>query len=442
MKINFNGKVLKVFGGDRMLDQLCFLHGMKKRPFIDDVLDDAGKTPVSEMDCSIAVAGINKSITLLGLEKWVKDTFGNGTVLISKMPYNDAIKLADSITIDNDMAIKMMKKIIEHPQAWADEYNEFINFFVIASEMNGVDIPKGCTYQISLVAGKPQFLIYHNGRALAAVDEDGKIDVFTYRSEAETKAEPKKTEKKVETIDAEVVEIHQEPKKAKETKPAKPATEITDAEFTEVKAKPEAKGTKGEVALIGEHYRGRLYFNKETKQWEPEKPEDKATKAAAKPKKTEEKKEIEQKAEEATAAAKPKKTEEKKEIEQKAEEATAAETTTIVERHNLKLLYAHVAEGSLKHIPAEVKAHVMMRLEGAIRMVCQDKKAKAKYFGKDKYGVMPSFYNGQDDFMLTNGNRYWKFIMINGKPKFDFFDTLEEASAWKESLEAAAKKTA
>lgn len=420
MKINFNGKVLKVFGGDRMLDQLCFLHDMKKRPFIDDVLDDDGKTPVSEMDCSIAVAGINKSMTLLGLEEWVKDTFGNGTTLITKMSYDDVIKLADSITIDSDMAIKIMKKIIERPQAWADEYNEFINFFVIASEMNGVDIPKECTYQISLVAGKPQFLIYHNGRALAAVTEDGKIDVFNYQSEAETKEEPKKTEKKVETIDAEVVEIHQEPKKAKKIEAAKPATEITDAEFTEVKAKPEAKGTKGEVALTGEHYRGKLYFNKETKQWEPEKPEDKATKAAAKPKKTEE----------------------KKEIEQKAEEATAAETTTIVERHNLKLLYAHVAEGSLKHIPADVKAHVMMRLEGAIRMVCQDKKAKAKYFGKDKYGVMPSFYNGQDDFMLTNGNRYWKFIMINGKPKFDFFNTLEEASAWKESLEVAAKKTA
>ena len=417
MKINFNGKVLKVFGGDRMLDQLCFLHDMKKRPFIDDVLDDDGKTPVSEMDCTIAVAGINKSMTLLGLEKWVKDTFGNGTTLITKMPYDEAIKLADSITIDNNMAIEMMKKIIERPQAWADEYNEFLNCFVMASEMNGVDIPKECTYQISLVAGKPQFLIYHNGRALAAVTEDGKIDVFTYRSEAETKEEPKKTEKKVETIDAEVVEIHQEPKKAKETKPAKPEKEITDAEFTEVKAKPEDKQTKGEVALTGENYRGKLYFNKETKQWEPEKPEDKV-------------------------ATKPEKAEEKKEIEQKAEEATAAETTTIVERHNLKLLYAHVAEGSLKHIPADVKAHVMMRLEGAIRMVCQDKKAKAKYFGKDKYGVMPSFYNGQDDFMLTNGNRYWKFIMINGKPKFDFFDTLEEASAWKESLEAAAKKTA
>lgn len=422
MKINFNGKVLKVFGGDRMLDQLCFLHDMKKRPFIDDVLNDDGKTPVSEMDCTIAVAGINKSMTLLGLEKWVKDTFGNGTTLITKMPYDEAIKLADSITIDNNMAIEMMKKIIERPQAWADEYNEFLNYFVMASEMNGVDIPKECTYQISLVAGKPQFLIYHNGRALAAVTEDGKIDVFTYRSEAETKEEPKKTEKKVETIDAEVVEIHQEPKKAKEIKAIKPANEITDAEFTEVKAKPEVKEYPHEIVPIhaaGQkgRYRGKLYFNKETKQWEPEKPEDKV-------------------------ATKPEKTEEKKEIEQKAEEATAAETTTIVERHDLKLLYAHVAEGSLKHIPAEVKAHVMMRLEGAIRTVCQDKKTKAKYFGKDKYGVMPSFYNGQDDFMLTNGNRYWKFIMINGKAKFDFFDTLEEASNWKELLEAAAKKTA
>lgn len=104
-------------------------------------------------------------------------------------------------------------------------------------------------------------------------------------------------------------------------------------------------------------------------------------------------------------------------------------TEQIVTRIDMKKIFSRVHVNSFNklNLPVEDKAHVMQRLEAAITSIDKDVKAKEKYFGKAhniKYGMMQKLYKSKDNFILTNGKRFWKFTE-NGYS--NFFDTLDEA---------------
>lgn len=116
------------------------------------------------------------------------------------------------------------------------------------------------------------------------------------------------------------------------------------------------------------------------------------------------------------------------------ENIVLADTVQGAVRIDLKKLYRYVAEGSLRHVPYEDKADVMIRLEAAIKSLEKDPENIKKYFSKApkvKYGFMKTQYKNKGTFMLTNGDRYWKFgLLTNGEYVFNFFTDVKEADAF------------
>lgn len=116
------------------------------------------------------------------------------------------------------------------------------------------------------------------------------------------------------------------------------------------------------------------------------------------------------------------------------ENVVLADTVQGVTRIDLKTLYRYVAEGSLRHVPYEDKADVMIRLEAAIKSLAKDPENIKKYFKnapKLKYGFLKTQYKNKGVFMLTNGDKYWKFgVLASGEYVFNFFGDMKEADVY------------
>jgi len=90
---------------------------------------------------------------------------------------------------------------------------------------------------------------------------------------------------------------------------------------------------------------------------------------------------------------------------------TLENTQQIATRIDIDLLKKYINIDSLKNAPAELKAKIMARLEGAIKTVL-----KAGGFDKflnlknAKYGLSKSTFFDKDRYILFNGKHYMKFI--------------------------------
>jgi hypothetical protein len=90
---------------------------------------------------------------------------------------------------------------------------------------------------------------------------------------------------------------------------------------------------------------------------------------------------------------------------------TLDDTQQIMSKIDMGLVNKYINVGSInKNVPSNLKAKVLMRLEGAIKKVLASNDGKRWFNPREKYGVLKSAFFDENKYTLFNGNLYMKFL--------------------------------
>lgn len=379
MIINFEGKKVEIFEGanpDACVDEICAIMGLKARPEVAVIEKDNGETPIHNLGSAVTVddsALPKTAMTLYDLAIWGEERLGFFPGVTLNVAPDVVDNIAKHIIIADNAVVGMLEMLItEGRKEFEYVYNSLsASFFGI-----GLNVDKNENIEIS-----------YDGKegATATVVRNGK-----------------------RTVEIDIINktVSSDPDDADECNQILERLNGISLDKNE------------KFKLVSKNAPVSVTVNKPSQ--DPKPAENKpATTAEVKPS--------------ATTAAPVDKPEEPKTVVVNNTHPTEVlcNTEQIVTRIDVKKIWSkvHITSFNKLNLNPEDKAHVMQRLEAAITAISADVKSREKYFGKAqsnaaKYGMMQKLYKSKDNFILTNGKRYWKFTEDGYS---NFFDTLDEA---------------
>jgi len=416
MKINWNNKsiYLNQADGEIAIDEFCTIIGMADRPILKDIILDDGETPIDKLQKDVVVGeAFTKAITMEEYMNTINNRFMlsvNSATLhkISTMlcGTDDKVHLFSLIKIEPNAILAMAKCALCNDYATDSDLSASFSF----------------THQVNEISILANMLLYSNmvDLVVVGVTSSGSLLLFA-----------KNKNEVIATINMDDYTVN-----GKMAEKLKKAIGWDDKSLSKGSANTAAKKDYIAVPNVPKPFIDSNAARIASVKLKHENPlchiadapkTDQAKKSKAKI--------IINKIE---AMDKP------TVVDNPEQNVTLADTMQVVERHDLKTLYHYVHQNSLCHIADEDKAHVMSRVELAIKALIKDPANVALFFKgapEVKYGFIKTYCKDKDNFMLTNGDKYWKFIYeATDGPMYGFTDTMKQAEGWPLSSIAESKE--